>query len=246
MSYLSAAMSTRFGWLVIASFACAGRGGGGTKIGEQDRWRLETALVAAEAKAEGYVAARTTALRGSVERHAAEAGPCTFALPPANALVRSADGAGPTGDGGRIAMLHFTLLPGWALLGTPPPPNRSERESLWARMGLSGTVHGQYELSLKYVKDGVARGTLDPGETVDKLVAHIERLGSRDVWDWELVVITDQFAGPKEVGEARFQSGEIVGRAVLWSYEDGRIRCEGPVMARNSDSVMSIKVDQNR
>lgn len=224
--------------LAVLGAAC-----GSARFSDQDRARLDAALAAVEAKVGALMAARTEGLRAAIARPPGTSGPCTRPLPPANALVRAPDGPPPTGEGASQAARHFTLIPRWALDDAPPSPSRGEREALWGSLGRRGTNHGQYELSRDYVKTTVARGTLAPGETIEQRLAQIERLGSSASWDWELVIVTERFTAPRELGNARFAAGEIEGRALLWSYPDAAVVCAGPVAARNQDAVMSIKVD---
>jgi hypothetical protein len=226
--------------VLLIAVAC----GGNAKLGDADRTKLEAAIAASEAQATQAVKARTEALRAAIVTPPAPAGACTFALPPAEALIPPAGGGPPTNpEAARNAKLHFSLVPAWALTGSAPSPDRSERESLWARMGLEGTNHGQYDLALKYLKETVARGSYDPGDDATKLTKRIEELGGR-YWDWELVIVTNNFRAAKETGDAQFISGEISGTAFLWSYPDRKIRCAGTVHATSSDTVMSIKVDR--
>lgn len=228
--------------LVIALAGCA-RSGSSAKISDADRKQLEAAIAASQAQAKQAIDARTTALRSAVASPPLTAGPCTFPLPPADALV-SPGGGGPPGPDARTAKLHYTLVPAWALADSPPPTTRGDRESLWARMGLEGTNHGQYELSLKSIQDTIARGSYDAGGNAATLTKTINALGGR-YWDWELVIVTSRFTAATQTGDAEFASGEITGTAFVWSYVDNKIRCAGPVVGHNSDSVMSIKVNRN-
>jgi hypothetical protein len=215
-----------------------------SKINDSDRATLERAIAASKAEALQVVAARTAALNTAKDTPPATSGACTFPLPPADALIPPPGGGPPkNGEAARTAKLHFSIVPAWALDGTPAPKDRSEREVLWATMGLSGTNHGQYELAVNYIKDEVARGSYDAGEDAAKLSTTIGELGAR-YFDWELVIVTTEIKLAKQTGDATFASGEIAGSAFVWSYADRKIRCAGPVHATNSDSVMSIKVDR--
>jgi hypothetical protein len=231
-------------WFVLfVVVAACGRSGGAT-IGDADRKKLDAAIAASEAHAAQVVEERTAALRAALVSPPAPAGACTFALPPPEALIPPPGGGPPTNpEAARTAKLHFSLVPAWALNGSAPPADRNERESLWARMGLAGTNHGQYDLSLTYIRDTVKRGSYDPGDEAAKLVTRIDELGKIH-WDWELVIVTTDFQLAKETGDAQFTPGEITGMAILWSYADHKIRCAGPVHATSSDTVMSIKVDR--
>ncbi len=231
-------------WMLVAFAALVTgcpNGSSEKPIGADDCAKLDAAIAATEAHGKALIEARTAAVRAALTAPPPATGPCTFALPPATALRRP-DGGG-TGPDARTAKLHFTLVPEWALLGQPRPSTVSELESRWGRSHLRPTNTVMYDADLESLKGKLAHGTYAVGEDLARLEARLADLATR-TWDWELIAVTRQVVAPREVDDEHFESGSIVGRAFLWSYVEGRIRCSGILLAENQDAVQSIRVNR--
>ena len=210
-----------------------------------EKQRLESQLLTATNKVDGYITARNSVLRDVANgMHIDASDLCTFRLPPPNALITGkADPLKISGDG-QIALDHFSLLPSWAAQQKPTPWSANRTEQRWAEHDANGVNYERYEPKLAAVRESLAREPQTAYDTAEWISSEIAQLTNPSMWGWELIVVTDEITEAQTVergtGAGGFVGGEITGRAVLWSYDEGRVLCTGAVDARSGDEVTAL------
>ena len=211
-----------------------------TPISAADREELGRLLSAAKAKAEAYSRAREVGLRAAYHSipPGPDSAPCTEKIPvppPLTTETLRSDNADPVIPD--TVRWRFNVVPGWAMMGFPPPEPLKPIPKLAAERAARGPRRDQFDRQSSMLAQLLQEGrytTLWPREALLKLA---NELGSDEYWGWELNVVSA--VRNDAVHDAKMAlSGRIIGRAFVWSFREGKVVCTGEADGKNQQRIV--------
>lgn len=237
----------RFGpgiWLALV-IACNTKQGA-ARLTAAETQQIRDLVRAAQAKADAYAPARERGLREAWRTldPAARTAPCPVNLPRLPLFRTWEDQTEADRKELDVAHWRMTVVAGSAVLGEPPPADEKVMQQVEREAATKGPRRDQFErqsaMLLRIADDGKVPEVFKDAADVLNLA---NELGSDPYWDWELVVVTSEHRNAL-FNPSGFESGLIVGKALLWSYKDGRVVCAANVTATNQDR-MKLRFDPN-
>jgi hypothetical protein len=153
------------------------------------------------------------------------------------ALVKAASTIVPRADLGRCPV--EVKLPGLQFKAIMP--NQVAISMATAKPGLDVLTMSEAEtkpgptLGLQKIKLDILAGEAKRG--YPDVVARAREMGTPGWFDVDLVVVSIARTDPEIVGSDKFKSGELIGRAYLWSYKEHTVLCAATVTVESSDTV---------
>ncbi len=216
----------------------------GTALGPAETQQIRDAVKAAQTKADAFTAAREKGLRAawtSIDP-AASTAPCPVSLPQLPLFRDWQDQTDEDRKALDVAHWRMTVVPATAVLGEPPPADEKMMQKIEREAAANGPRRDQFErqsaMLLRIAADGTVPETF---KTAAEVLALATEIGSDAYWGWELSVVTTEHRHPLFNPEG-FQPGEITGKALLWSFKDGRVVCAANVSATSQDR-MKLEID---
>jgi hypothetical protein len=216
-----------------------------TAMSAADREELGRLLSAAKVKAEDYSRAREIGLRDAYRSipPSPDSAPCTVKIPlppPLTAETLRRDNDDPVIPD--TVRWRLNVVPGWAIIGVPPPEPLEPIPKLAAEKAARGPRRDQFDRQSSMLARLVQEGrytTLWPREALLKLA---NELGSDEYWGWELDVVAavrnDAVHDTKLV-----LGGRILGRAFVWSFREGKVLCASNVVDGKNQQRIVLFID---
>lgn len=236
----------RIACLLIVIAGCgSSKSTAGAAIPPADQQRIIELVRVAQTKADDFSKARELGLRTAWRdlEPAAATAPCPLTLPTLP-LIRGEGGDASAADREALDVAHWrmSVVPAAALLGEPPPADEKSIQKIERQLAMKGPRRDQFErqsdMLLRIAKDGTVPEVF---KTVDEIVGLATELGSDTYWGWELDIVASEYRTPL-FNPTGFVAGSIVGKALLWSFPEGRVVCAAGVTATNQDS-MTLRID---
>jgi hypothetical protein len=224
--------------LVTLLVACGAKSsGGGAPLSAADTKQIRDLVHAAQTKADAYAKARETGLREAWRTLEPGTAPCTVALPKLP-LYRDWDDQTPADrEAFDIAHWRMTVVSGAAVLGEGPPPDEKVVQKIEREAATKGPRRDQFErqsaMLLRIADDGKVPETFKDAAAVIALATEV---GSDPYWGWELDVVTAEHQHPL-FDPKGFEPGVIQGKALLWSFKEGRVVCAAHVSATSQEQM---------
>ncbi|MEP7124665.1 MAG: hypothetical protein ABJE95_27300 [Byssovorax sp.] len=233
--------------LSIAGAGCTPTPPATTKMPPADILEVSDLVVAAQKKADAFIAARDRGLllaaRGLTPRP--DAPPCPEAIPrPAPLGDSDLDLKGEAAVAHEAARWRMNVVPDWTVAGSPPPEPLKSMEKIENDVARAGPRHDQFDRQSSMVRRILADGVYSSTWTRESLIKLARELGSDEYWGWELDVVTKIKSAPTEDGSGTFSGGILFGTAYLWSFPKGRVLCVADVKATNQDRI-KLSIDPN-
>jgi hypothetical protein len=131
----------------------------------------------------------------------------------------------------RIAPLVGSPLVPLYLLGADVVPTREPGAS-------PGPRRKYADGDLKKAEEALTNDALLEGKDGEALLEGLRRVATRPFWKPDLTLAADLYVAPERLNDDQhFNGGLVVGRAYLWSYDEGAVVCSGTSGAQSSGEV---------
>ena len=212
-----------------------------------DLEELSALVIAAQTKADAFVAARDQGLRaaarGLVPR--SDALPCPEKIPRPEPLGDSdLDLKGEALVAHEAARWRMNVVPDWAVAGGSPPEPLKPIQKAEAAIAALGPRHDQFNRQSALVRRLLTAGKYEEGWSREKVLDIAREIGTDAYWGWELDLVTMIKSAPTHEGTGTFDGGILFGKAFLWSFPQGRVLCVADVKATNQERIR-VSVDPN-
>ncbi len=229
-------------WLLLTLLAaCGAKPSGGAPLDAAETKQIRDLVHTAQTTADAYAKARENGLRTWRGIDAGTA-PCPASLPKLPLYRGWEDRSEADRTALDIAHWRMTVVDGAAVMGGPPPPDEKMMQKIEREAAMKGPRRDQFErqsaMLLRIADDGKVPETFKDAAAVLALAAEV---GSDAYWGWELVVVTSQHRHPL-FNPTGFEPGAIEGKALLWSFKEGRVVCAANVTATNQKE-MKLEID---
>lgn len=215
---------------------------GGAALAPAEVQQIRDLVKTARTKADGYAKGREAGLRAAWRSTEPGTAPCPVTMPKLP-LYKNFEDQSPE-DRAALDVAHWqmTVVASDALLGGPPPADEKMVQKIEREMAVKGPRRDQFERQSSML-DRIADEGKVPGGFKDaaEILALAKEIGSDKYWAWELVVVAAE-QRPPLFNPDGFVAGEIRGRALLWSFQDGRVVCAANVAATNQ-TEMKLSID---
>ncbi len=231
--------------LVPALLGCDKTPPAAARMTPADIEELSALVVAAQTKADAFVAARDLGLRaaarGLVPRP--DALPCPEKIPRPEPLGDSdLDLKGAALAAHEAARWRMNIVPDWAVAGGNPPEPLKPIQKAEAALAALGPRHDQFNRQSAMVRRLLTAGKYEEGRSREKVLEIAREIGSDAYWGWELDIVTMIKSAPTHEGTGTFEGGILFGTAFLWSFPLGRVLCVADVKATNQARIR-VSVD---
>lgn len=208
---------------------------------------LSALVIAAQAKADAFVAARDRGLREAARNLVPrlDALPCPEKIPRPEPLGDSdIDLKGAAYEAHEAARWRMNVVPDWAVAGGSSPEPLKPIQKAEAAIATLGPRHDQFNRQSAMVRRQLTASKYEDGWTREKVMEAAREMGTDAYWGWELDVVTTVKAAPTHDGTETFEGGILFGKAFLWSFPQGRVLCVADVKATNQERIR-VSVDPN-
>lgn len=216
-------------------------------IAPADRQEIERLLDEAELRASAFTAARERGLREAylAVSVSESSPPCPEKVPKPPPLP----GEDAMGTPEARALLdtarwRMNVVPAWTLLGEAPRGEVKPIQKIALAAAQRGPRRDQYERQSSMLRRVLTDGKYTDVLGRDDVLALARELGTDAYWGWELDVVAAIQADPTHGATDTFESGLVVGTALLWSFPEGRVVCAASVKATNQDRI-ELRFDPN-
>jgi hypothetical protein len=206
-----------------------------------DREQVLALVAAAQKKADAYKAARARGLREALQELdvPTAGGPCAEKLPRPPPLPDEDTPQSPADkEAFEAARWRMNVVPAWAVLDQKPPEPLKMMQKIEADIATKGPRRDQFdrqsEMLLKMAQSTEPLGSLWTRDEVLKLAREI---GEDVYWPTELDVVAKVDKEAQHDASDTFEPGFIAGKALLWSFTEGRVICAAPVVATNQERI---------
>ena len=226
--------------LLVALAGCNTTPPAASRMTPADIEEFSSLVIAAQAKADGFVAARDRGLREAARNLVPrlDALPCPEKIPRPEPLGDSdLDLKGEALVAHEAARWRMNVVPDWAVAGGSPPEPLKPIPKAEVTIATLGPRHHQFNRQSAMVRRLITAGKYEEGWSREKVLEIAREIGSDAYWGWELDVVTMIKSAPTQDGSGTFDGGILFGKAFLWSFPLGRVLCVADVKATNQDRI---------
>lgn len=233
--------------LLIALAGCDKAPPAAAKMTPADVEAMSSLVIAAQAKADAFVAARDRGLREAARNLVprSDALPCPEKIPRPEPLGDSdLDLKGEALVAHEAARWRMNVVPDWAVAGGSPPEPLKSIQRIEVAAATRGPRHDQFNRQSAMVRRLLTAGIYEEGWSREKMLEIAREIGTDAYWGWELDVVTMIKSAPTHEGDGTFEGGILFGKAFLWSFPLGRVLCVADVKATNQERIrLSVNPD---
>lgn len=230
-------------WFLLTFLvACGAKSSGGAKLTAAETKQIRDLVHTAQTTADAYAKAREAGLRAAWRGIDAGTAPCTVTLPKLP-LYRGWEEQTPADrEAFDVAHWRMTVIEATALLGEPPPPDEKVMQKIEREAAMKGPRRDQFErqsaMLLRIADEGKVPESFKDAAAVIALATEV---GGDPYWGWELDVVAGEYRHPM-FNPSGYEAGAVEGKALLWSFKEGRAVCAANVSAR-SQTEMKLEIN---